>query len=611
MGDGFQRIFERSEPAVMSLGVQAALGPVVQPERSQISHLFRLFLERFFNHETASPDTDAKTRMVQIACAAGLPGLVVAMYLWPVYHPVIIYPPRHDGIAPGPPPYWVQVNHHFFFVMYSFVAMGLATVFEWDQLFPDLLDVSVLGTLPIAPIRTFLARVGAIAVFVAGFLFDANILAPLVLPLATDPPNLLSFLAGHVLSVAAAGLFAALLVLLTQSALLAIFGERWFRRFSLAIQGVLVTAFLLLLLLFPVLSGVVPALLGSAQGYARWFPPFWFLSMDQRVLEGAVGNAVYARLAGTGFAALAIVAVFTVLTYPIAYVRRVRALVEGSASRSKLGRVVLPWNGLLHATLVRPPAMRAIFHFISHTLQRVPRYQIYLVMYGGVGVSVVIATILRLDVVRGRIEWSISADGIRTAVGIIAFWVIAGLRTAFVSSGNRQGSWILWAIHGRPPHFEAAIAELNAARVWVMLCAGCVTLSAVAMFRLMAPPELLTLHATAAQVVAGAGMCVLLTDFFFLQVTTVACTGEAGTESNLAFTVLRYFTFFPLVSWLSWVSQPWMQSSGLHLGIATGGIVVLHLWLRWHHRAVVRQAAQQIPLEDGEDEFPMRLGLRY
>lgn len=611
MGDGFQRIFERDKPAVMSLAVQAALGPVVERERSQLSHLVRLFLERFFNHETASPDSDGKTRMVQVAVAAGLPGFIVAIYLWPVYHTMIIYPPRHDGIVPGPPPYWLQVNHHFFFVIYSFVAMGLATVFEWDLLFPDQLDVSVLGTLPIASMRIFLARVGAIFVFTLGFLFDANILAPLVLPMATDPPRLIPFLAGHVLAVAAAGLFAALLVLMTQSALLAVFGERWFRRFSLAVQGMLVTAFLLLLLLFPVLSGVTPAILGSAHRYALWFPPFWFIGMYQHVLEGSAGNPIYSTLTKYGCIALLAVGALTILAYPVAYLRRVRALVEGSATRSKFGRIASPWNGLLHATLVRPPAMRAIFHFISYTLQRVPRYQIYLVMYGGVGVSVVIATILRLSVARGQIEWSISADGIRTAVGIIAFWVIAGLRTAFVSSGNSQGSWILWAIHGRPPDFETAIAELNAARIWVMLCAGFVTFAAMIGFRFLSPPELLTLNATTAQVIAGLGMCVLLTDFFFLRVTTVACTGQAGPASNLAFTVLGYFTFFPLVSWLSWASQPWMEASGLHLGIAAGGIIVLHLWLRRHHRAVVREAVQQIPLEDGEEEFPMRLGLRY
>lgn len=609
MGDGFQRIFERDQPAVMSLAVQAAMGPVVEPERSQISHLLRLFVERFFNHESASPDGDAKARMILVACAAGLPGFVVAIYLWPVYHRFRGWPPNSPQI--GPPPYWAQVNHHFFFVMYSFVTMGLATVFEWDLLFPDQLDVSVLGTLPIASMRTFVARVGAILVFTLGFLFDANILAPLVLPAATDPPRLFPLLGGHLLSVAAAGLFASLLVLAAQSTLLAVFGERWSRKFSLAVQGMLVTAFLLLLLLFPVVSGVVPAMLGSAHGYALWFPPFWFIGIYQRVLEGSSANPFYSTLANRGALALLGVGALTVLAYPVAYLRRVRALVEGSQSKSKINRIAMPWNGLLHATLLRPPAARAIFHFISQTLQRVPRYRIYLVMYGGVGVSVVLATILRVSAEHGQIQWSVSADGIQTAIGIIAFWVIAGLRTAFASPGNRQGSWILWAIHGRPPDFDTAWAELNAAKVWVMLTAGFVTMAALIVFRFLSPPELLTWNATAAETIAGFGMCVLLTDLFFLRVTTIACTGQPGPESNLAFTVLRYFTFFPLVSWLSYVSQPWMQSSGLHLGIAVGGIVVLHLWLRWHYRAVVRDAVAQIPLEDGEDDFPMRLGLRY
>ena len=78
------------------------------------------------------------------------------MYLWPVYHP--FRGGRRGSTQSGPPPYWVQVNHHFFFVLYSFVAMGLMTVFEWDLFFPDLLDVFVLGTLPIAQRRLFLAR---------------------------------------------------------------------------------------------------------------------------------------------------------------------------------------------------------------------------------------------------------------------------------------------------------------------------------------------------------------------------------------------------------------------------------------------------------------------
>jgi hypothetical protein len=594
-----------SDTRPLSLSEQAALGPVLQPERSQVSLLVRHFLERFFNHETASADGDGKARLVLIAMSTGLPPFVVAIYLWPVYHP--LWPP-----GAGPPPYWVQVNHHFFFVLYSFVAMGIVTVFEWDLFFPDLLDVFVLGTLPLAGHRVFLARVGAIAVLVLGCLFDANFLAPIVLPMATDPPHLASFVGGHIVAVAGSGLFATAFILALQGVLLSVLGERLFRRISLALQGLAVTVLVVLFLLFPVLSSVTPGLLQAGGGAARWFPPFWFLGMYQRVLEGPSVLPVFAELATIGWVATLAVGAVALAFYPVAYLRRVRQLVEGASTRSTRNRMAAPLYGLLHVTFVRPAIRRAIFHFIGQTLLRVPRYRIYLVLYGGVGLSVVVATVLRFTVNGQHLRAEVSADGIRVAIGIVAFWVIAGLRTAFVSSGNQRGSWAMNIVHGKPPHFDAAIEQLLAAKVWVMLCGTVVTLGAVAAFRLVAPAELLSRPATAAQLLVAAGMCALLTDAFFLNVTMVAFTGEPAREQpNLAFTMLRYFTFFPLVTALSLASEYWIENSTQHFGIATISIVVGHLWFRKRHRDVVRLHSSQLELEEGEEDFPLKLGLRY
>jgi hypothetical protein len=259
MREDFQRLLTLSGPETLSLNAQAALGAVKVPVRSQFSLLVRHFLERFFNHETASPDGDAKARLVLIAVATGLPGFVVGLYLWPIYHPFMAVRP---GDVLGPPPYWVQVNHHFFFVVYSFVAMGIVTVFEWDLFFPDLLDVFILNPLPIPSRTLFQARVAAIGAFIVGFLVDANFLAPLILPASLDPPNLARFLAGHLAAVLASGLFSAVFILAVQSLLVSILGEALFRRVSLVLQGLAISGLLLLLLLFPVVSGAVPVLLG-------------------------------------------------------------------------------------------------------------------------------------------------------------------------------------------------------------------------------------------------------------------------------------------------------------------------------------------------------------
>ena len=40
-------------------------------------------------------------------------------------------------------------------------------------------------------------------------------------------------------------------------------------------------------------------------------------------------------------------------------------------------------------------------------------------------------------------------------------------------------------------------------------------------------------------------------------------------------------------------------------------VAVVHLWFRHRHRELVRIQSAQAELEDGEEDFPMRLGLRY
>jgi hypothetical protein len=611
MSEFIQRIFQRSDSPAMSLNAQAALGPAQQPERSQVSHLVRHFLERFFNHETASPTGDAKARMVLIAFAAGLPGFIVALYLWPVYHPLLLRS-THPVALPGRPPYWVQVNHHFFYVTYSLVAMGLAIVYEWDMFFPDLLDVLVLGTLPISRGRMFLARVGAIAVLVFAFLFDANFLAPMTLVAATDPPNMPRFLAGHCISVLMAGIFSAAAILAFEGLLIVLLGERLFQRISLAVQGAAVTVLVMALLLFPVLAGVTPALLQSNSAIVLWLPPYWFLGIDQWFLEGASALPVYGTLAKIACVGTLVAIGLAAATYPIAYFRRARQLVEGSVARSRARSGFAPLRWLLHRTAVRTPERRASLHFIQQTLQRVPRYRIYLVLYGGVGLSILVATVLRLTVHNGRLHAEISADGVRASIGMVAFWVVAGLRTAFGSPGNQQGSWVWRFVHGSPPQFEHTLEKLLAARMWVMLCGTALTISAIAVLHTIAPSELLGFESTVAQLIVAAGMCLLLTDFGFLHVVTVPFTGAAPqTEDNLAFTLLRFFTFFPLTIWLSEASEQWIEASWVHTGAAVTIITVAHLWLRWKYKEVVRIHCDQLELEEGEDDFPMKLGLRY
>jgi hypothetical protein len=603
MTEIFQRLL--MQPMPLSLNEQSNLGPVQEPERSQFSLLVRHFLARFFNHETASSDGDAKTRMVQIACAASLPGFFYALYLWPIYHPLFGWPP-------APPSYWQQVNHHLFFIVYSFVTIGIATVFEWDLFFPDLLDIFVLTTLPVPNRRLFMARIAAILVFIFGFLFDANILALLLFPIVIDPPNMARVIAGHLLAVAGSGFFAAAFVLALQGVLLSLLGERFFRKISLLLQGMLITAFLMMLLLYPLISGMVAVSLKAGNIFAICFPPFWFLGIYQCLIEGASALPIQIRLAGIGCAALLIVSGFVLLTYPIAYLRRMHQLLEGSSTRDTRSWIGWPLQKLLHLTFLRSPIRRAVFHFISQTLLRLPRYRIYLVLCGGFGLSFVIAIILCVNVAHNRISFEFSTDGLRCAIGIIVFWVIAGLRMAFVSPGNQQGSWAFRAVNGRPPRFDCEKEQMQATKIWVCLWGAIISFGFYLAFRAISPPELLTWPATASQLLVAAGMSLLLTDILFFNVKTVPFAGEPEHEqSDLAVSVLKYFIFVLIAAGIPLIFEAWMENNFWHFIFAAAFIAVAHLAIRNRHRALIREYCSMPELEDGEEEFPIKLGLHY
>jgi hypothetical protein len=76
-------------------------------------------------------------------------------------------------------------------------------------------------------------------------------------------------------------------------------------------------------------------------------------------------------------------------------------------------------------------------------------------------------------------------------------------------------------------------------------------------------------------------------------------------------TVLKYFTFFPIVAALPLQLEPWIEKSPWHAILLGITAAALHLFLQHRHKSVLREFCNQQPLEEDEEDFPMRLGLRY
>ncbi len=119
-------LFAPRKHPVLSLAVQTQ-DIAARRDQSGFEILVRHLIDRFFNNELLASDDETK-RVMQISCAVALPTLIVSLFLFPVYH---AFPP-----APLHRPFWSQAGDHYFYVMYSFVVMGAATVYEWGPSLP-------------------------------------------------------------------------------------------------------------------------------------------------------------------------------------------------------------------------------------------------------------------------------------------------------------------------------------------------------------------------------------------------------------------------------------------------------------------------------------------
>ena len=75
--------------------------------------------------------------------------------------------------------------------------------------------------------------------------------------------------------------------------------------------------------------------------------------------------------------------------------------------------------------------------------------------------------------------------------------------------------------------------------------------------------------------------------------------------------MLKYFAFVPAVAWLPVICEPWIETGVIHFILAAVAIGAAHLALRSDIAGIIREHCNMAGLEDGEEGFPMKLGLRY
>jgi hypothetical protein len=580
---------------VLSLSVQAQ-STTVKREQMQFEVLVRHILGRFFNNELLASDDETK-RVMQIACAIALPTLVVSLFLFPAYH---AFPP-----APAHRSFWSQAGDHYFYVMYSFVVMGAITVYEWDLLFPDILDIFVLSVLPIANRRLFFARVLALAIFLCLVQFGTSILGTIFFPLTAEQINFPRHLFSHFIAVTMSGMFAATCFLSIQGVLLNTVGERIFRRVTPLLQGASIMLLLVILLLCPTVIGSMEPLLTSGSMAIRYLPPLWFLGIYESLFRGASAPAIFHTLARTGCYALLALLACTVLTYPLAFRRRVRQLIEGSTATSTSGRTNNFIRRVLHATILRRPSQRAVFHFISQTILRSQRQRVTVAMFGGLSIAIALAQMVVLDFAPGHIRLSLLPDGIRSAIPIMIFLTVVGLRSVIAAPVDRRGSWVFGVLIGRPRSHHLAGTS-----IWIILWAFSISFATALLLHALSPNNMKAPRTLLGQLIVAAGLSLLLSDLFLFSIRTIPFTHlHKGSVNDLPLAAARYFVVFPIFVSIVVAKEAWIEASPQHLLETLLLFITVHLLLQRARNRSLQQYALDTP-PDETDEFPQRLGLR-
>ncbi len=449
--------------------------------------LIRHFFRRFFDNDTIQVDGDTLTTVVRAVSVVTVPGLMISFFLQSQY------PDRSA---------WGAIADQYFFVLFSFVVMGAISIFEWEMLFPDRIDFLILSPLPLKPAQMLAAKAAALVGFLSLFIVSSNLFGTVMLP-AVSKGEFFRQLYAHGVAVLLAGVFAALFFLALGGVLRCVLDTARFRLASPLLQMFSVSVLALMMLQYAKLGDSIQALLTEPLGMARWIPPLWFLGVYERLLHGEAAPLFARDLTRYAFRGIVAAAAVVLLTYPLAWARMRKMAIEGS-SRGK--RQSWRWlNRALHG-IVRRPGERAVFHFISQTMARNNRYQVYLAVYCGTGLALAVACATTVTSSNEHIQYTLSTKGLHAVMPLLLFWVIAGLRAAFAFPLNLSAGWVFRITGVRTS--ECA----TAARWWTFLCALGVMCGILTVLRVAGWDA----RQLVVQAVVGVSLSILLTDGFFL-----------------------------------------------------------------------------------------------
>ncbi|MGB2591618.1 MAG: hypothetical protein WA853_13295 [Candidatus Acidiferrum sp.] len=405
--------------------------------------LLRVFIGRVFHGGGDSAASELEVGLGVVLILLAMPGVFVSLLLFEKYSTLLRWMRREGSFDP----FVSTIPDEYFFIVLSMVVAGAAAVWRWDALFLDRRDYTNIVPLPVSLRRIFFANFAAILLLAGVLTLDVNagsfVLFPVVVAGSQDSLTLfLRFGAGHAVAVVFASAFSFFAVFAIIGLLMALLPYGLFRRVSLYMRFVIALSFIALLATSLAVSPLLAHATRPDKLPLQFLPPVWFLGICETVW-GNGGKPFFAAMTHTALLAFGIALAVAMLSYALAF-RRSFIRIPETAEVSPLARSqfhLLPVNQFDRVVL-REPAQRACFHFITRTLLRSESHlQIASACFA-------MGLVLSVQSIASALHGNL-ADALRFPTEdllaipfLLAFSLIAGIRFAFEAPSELRANWI-------------------------------------------------------------------------------------------------------------------------------------------------------------------------
>ena len=396
--------------------------------------LIRHFFGRFFDNELVSTQGEVHATISKAIGLLATPGLI-CFWLMPKYTALVFAPPKVAEAA--------SLSDKMFFITFSMVVMGFVTVLEWDALFPDRRDFTILIPLPINLPSIFAAKIVSLCAFVVMFFVATNAIHTFLYPFVAMGRyavflGVLGSMGIHATVMLAATSFMFFFFVALQGLLMNVLSFRMFRRVSTYVQLLSVLALLMMLLLFLDTSSLIHSARNRHLLY--FFPPMWFLGLYETMLGQPDPLTGCREIA---IQALGLVLVTSALAYALSYKRHVKRSLE---SEETLDVVPTRVSTLLCAFadryIVPGPLEQASFYFTGKTMVRSRKHWLYLAAYVGVGFALMLQALVGVFSRAGSPDIDAPNPALLSIPLIISFFVLSGMRVVFAIPAELKANWV-------------------------------------------------------------------------------------------------------------------------------------------------------------------------